>query len=287
MRRLMALAALLALPAVADNLLANPGFEDLTGDAPTRWDKFLQPKPGAEATLTDMPHGGKYAVKLHVPSPYEKEPVNNWSQNLMGEFGGATLRISGFIRVEEAKEAAIWLQMWRERPLSVLEAASTSVDTPVYGSVDWQQVSMEVNVPEGTDFVTLRCVLLGTGTAWFDDLVVERVDAAQPEEAEPSPDESDPLDAVGELESMENPEETVLPFFDELETEVLRLREANAVLTDTLEEIQGVNQSLLEEMTAIREELRRIKEERGRDAPDLEGGDRAAPEADTTLRELP
>ncbi|MDP2324301.1 MAG: hypothetical protein Q8N51_09765, partial [Gammaproteobacteria bacterium] len=63
---------LAALPIGAENLLANPGFEELAADRPVRWDYFVQPKPGAAATLTDEAHGGQYAVWLHIPTPYEK-----------------------------------------------------------------------------------------------------------------------------------------------------------------------------------------------------------------------
>lgn len=282
------LIALLALNASAENLLANPGFEDLAGDRPARWDQFVQPMPGATATLADTAHGGAYAIQLHIPQPYEKEPVNNWSQNIIAELGGATLRVSGFIRVEGATEAAIWLQSWRKRPWGVLGASSTSTDMPVYGTADWQEVSMDVEVPEGTDFVTLRCVLKGSGTAWFDDISVTRVEEEKPNEAEAeaAPADSDEADTEeGEWEPVEPPlkadvagdQETIMPLFDALEGEVLRLREANSVLTETLQEIQSVNQALLEEMVAVQEELRKLKEEQGKEAPTLNSEKKRVP----------
>ncbi len=285
-------------PAAAMNLLANPGFESRSADQPDRWDFFVQPKPGAVARLDNTAHTGEFSVWLHTPTPYEKEPVNNWSQNIIADFGGETLRVSGFIRVAEAKEAALWLQCWRKSPWGVLAAASTSIDMPVYGTADWQEVTMDVDVPEGTNFVTLRCVLLGTGSAWFDDISVTRVVDVVAEEASPEEPEKDPTEtatpvaeetsetngtatksAAVEREVPDTPsddavrqEAVVMPVMDKIEEEVRRLRDANLLLTDTLEKIQEVNQGLVNEMLAVQAELRALKEEEAHaTAPTLEG----------------
>ena len=285
-----------------DNLLANPGFEALTADQPARWDTYVQPKPGAVARLDDVAHSGDYAVWLHTPTPYAKEPVNNWSQNIIADFGGETLRVAGFIRVVDAKEAALWLQCWRKKPWGVLAAASTSIDMPVYGTADWQEVSMEVEVPEGTDFVTLRCVLLGTGSAWFDDISVSRAtkhvsgaieekdgvkkdklkDKMIDPDAEPlsvsdrkqdtlsgDSNEKDAPDVMEKSEA-ERQEALVMPLVSRLEAEVRRLREANVLLTDTLLQIQEVNEGLAREMASVQEEIRKRKaEEQHAAAPPL------------------
>lgn len=314
--RALGVITLCAASVSAENLVANPGFEDLAGDKPSRWDQFVQPMPGAVAELSDVAHGGAYGVRLHIPNPYDKDPLNNWSQNIIGDFGGATLHISGFIRVEEAKEAALLIQLWRKKPWGVMGGAITSTDMPVYGTQDWQEVSMEVAVPEGVDFVTLRCILKGTGTAWFDDLSVSRQETeveAKPAEGaaeskHPTPqaenekpesdavveetsaeDAMDSVEATGDdaldgeahtepepesaeagVEPIAIPQDTVLPMVNQLESEVKRLRDANEVLTDTLQQIQNVNQELLKEMLAVQEELREMKEGReGASAPPL------------------
>lgn len=300
----LGLLLLFATGASAENLLANPGFEDLAGDKPSSWDQFVQPMPGATAALSDTAHGGAYAVQLHIPAPYDKDPLNNWSQNLFGEFGGKTLRVSGFIRVEEATEAALLVQLWRKRPWGVVGAATTSTDMPVYGTQDWQEVSMDVVVPEGVDFVTLRCVLKGSGSAWFDDVAValvesetEATDAPAAKKAPvetPTEDEKatepKPIETPEPVESamMDEeeapaadtilPQDTVLPLVNELEAEVRRLRDANEILTSTLQEIQDVNQALLDEMLAVQAELQEMKEaQEGAAAPPLKPQKRRAP----------
>ena len=68
------------------------------------------------------------------------------------------------------------------------------------------------------------------------------------------------------------PQDTVLPLVNDLEAEVRRLRSANEVLTDTLQEIQNVNQELLKEMMAVQEDLQEMKAGRnGGAAPALQG----------------
>ena len=282
---LLSLAAAVIAP--AENLLANPGFEELAADKPVRWDVFVQPKPGAAARVSDEAHGGAYAVWLHTPDPYEKESLNNWSQNIIADLGGQTLRVSGYIRVEDAEEAALLVQCWRKRPWGVLGANSTSIETPVYGTQDWQEVSMEVEVPKGTDFITIRCALLGTGSAWFDDISVvpagEKDDQSQAgapvpekpaESSTPADVESRPARSAESAETtaaapaasptpVASPSrEAVEPMVNKLESEVERLRQANSILTDTLEEIQHTNRELLGEMLAIQEELRALKAEK-------------------------
>ena len=176
---------LLALLLAADfggplNHLGNSSFEDLIADRPARWESFVEPQDGAFARIDDEAATGRYSAQLHIPRRYAVDPINNWSQNVVGDLGGKTVRLAGQIKVEAASEAALWIQCWRRRPWGVAEFATTSRDQPVYGSADWQAVEVEVDVPVGTDAITIRCVLKGTGTAWFDDLsltVVETVEA--------------------------------------------------------------------------------------------------------------
>ncbi len=156
----------------SENLLKNPGFEVHINEEPQHWVPFVQPKEGAVGKLSTQAQQGDYAVMLHTPTDYEKEPVNNWSQNLLQPLSGKVLHVSAWIRTEEATEAAVWIQCWRKNPWGVLKYMSSSETVPRFGTQDWDEVAFTVTVPKETDFITLRCVLLGTGTAWFDDLSV-------------------------------------------------------------------------------------------------------------------
>ena len=113
-----------------------------------------------------------YSAAIEMPETHATNPVMNWSQNVLADLAGKTLEVSGYIRTENATEAAIWLQCWATQPLRVVHGATTFDTTPVYGTQDWQHVFMTVRVPESSQFVTCRCVLRGRGAAWFDDVLV-------------------------------------------------------------------------------------------------------------------
>ncbi len=185
---------ILALAAAEDgNLVRNSGFELLDGSRPASWDLYVAAKPGAKGALDGtVAYGGDYSVKLSTREPYETDPCNNWSQNITQDVSGETLVVTGHIKTEEADGAALWLQCWRADPLGVAHVSTTSSVNPMSGTNDWSTVEMNVRVPAGTDFVTLRCVLKGTGTAWFDDVAVTKREATprpKPSEAKSGPED--------------------------------------------------------------------------------------------------
>lgn len=169
-------------------MIANGGFEQLQGERPVRWDIFIAPYPQASvspalptARISREAQAGEYCAVLETPLPYPNEPYNNWSQNIIGRYGGQRLRVSGWIKTENADGAAIWVQCWRRDPLRVAHVANTGDATPLYGTTDWQQVSLEFDVPDQTAFLTLRCVLKGGGKAWFDEVLLEPAPEPEPE----------------------------------------------------------------------------------------------------------
>jgi hypothetical protein len=168
--------ALAVLVAGADNLLANGGFEQMEGAAPAQWSLFVAPMPGAEGRVDgEDPHDGAAGVMLHNPEAYGREPANNWSQNVIADLGGKRVRLTGAIRTRDATEAALWAQCCTRRPWRVLSFVTTSDTHPRYGSSDWEEVSVEFDVPDATDFIAVRCVIKGRGTAWFDSIALREV----------------------------------------------------------------------------------------------------------------
>jgi hypothetical protein len=231
------------------NLVANPGFETLTGTMPARWHVFVAPKEGAVGKLSGAAHQGQRAVVLHTPTPYASEPINNWSQNILLELGGKKLKASAAIKVENAQEAALWVQCWQKKPLKVLHVVHTGLEQPLYGSQDWQDVWMEFDVPEGTAFLTLRCVLKGAGTAWFDDIALEEVLPPKVEKKDEEPPFNAPLKPTAERLQTSPPAD--------VETEIARLKQANLVLAEALERMEKAHAALLEELALLRQEMSR------------------------------
>ena len=281
----------LGMRAGTENLLANPGFEDLQGEMPARWELFVERQEGAFGRLSDHAFEGQYSVMLHIPLPYAREPANNWSQNVILELGGKRLQASASIKVKDATEAALWVQCWRRRPFHLLHTANTGLKQPVYGTRDWERVEVIFDVPRDTDFLTVRCVLQGTGTAWFDG--IEVIEAASPEApaetpAKTAPEEklkpARPATPVASSPLVPAPAPTVRPqettsrealettstSVSTIEREVAVLRESNRELTDTLRSIELNNAALLDEMLLLRQQLQELQAQLSPAAPEEE-----------------
>lgn len=222
------------------NLLANADFEeaDLEGN-PIRWSLFLVPSEGVRAGLDDGGLDGSRSAKIHISSPYDEDPATNWSQVVVREVGGKRLRVSGQVRVDDASEAAIWLQCFSRNPMRVVAAGTSSTEWPVYGNRDWSEVTVELEAPVETDFLVVRCVLLGSGTAWFDgvELVVvdEEAEELDLEVFEPS----DEVVAKRSSRISRREAREILRVNEEIQESIRALTASNAELLDRIYRIQG------------------------------------------------
>ena len=228
---------------------------------PARWDLYVKPLEGASGRLVPEAHGGKYSVQLQITLPYEKDPANNWSQNVVGEFGGKRMRLQGFVKVQEAQDAAIWAQCWRKSPWGVVSVASTGTRAPVYGTKDWDEAFVEFDVPRNADFITVRCVLKGSGTAWFDDISLTEIGEA-PHKTEMNPPKPT-LPADNKPDAAKKPKKSTLG--DEIrgDAEALRLREENKMLKEMVESLKTSNEDLSRRMKALEEKSAQTPESSG------------------------
>jgi hypothetical protein len=125
-----------------------------------------------------------------------------------------------------------------------VRVATTSDASPVSGTVDWTPVAMKVEAPKETDFVVLRCILKGSGTAWFDDLHV--VDAG--------------ADAGGEMPSGGADSARDHPVPPD-KGEVARLVPETESVSESVESLRKGNQALLEELGQLRTQIEALREQ--------------------------
>ncbi|MBI5092179.1 MAG: hypothetical protein HZB26_06990 [Candidatus Hydrogenedentes bacterium] len=270
MSRILLVLVTLSGAAAAENLLANPGFEELKASQPAHWSVFVMPQTGSWGRLDrDTVLAGKYSVSLHIATPYVVEPANNWSQNIVADLRKASLVVRGAIKTDEATEAAIWLQCFRKTPLATLAVVSTSDTTLIHGTHDWAAVEARLTVPEGTDFIVCRCVLKGSGTAWFDDLSVEKLPAdakrADAQDAAPIPNPNPvpvPKQTTPAPSSVTTPSQTETKGAGGEET-----RRAFKELLDANAELRRSNKDMQEQIKQLREELRDLRRDIPRDTP--------------------
>ncbi|HPG69953.1 MAG TPA: cell division protein ZapB [Candidatus Hydrogenedentes bacterium] len=249
MLRHTAILLAIAWSAGAENLLENAGFEAWHGAKAGPWKSFVMPQPGATAGRESTAHSGEWAAVLHTPQPYERDPANNWSQSVSRPLSGKRLVLSGFVKTREATEAALWLQCWR-KPSTLVDFVTSSTSGPVSGTQDWRDVSASMKIPEGTDFVVVRCVLLGCGTAWFDDMALSEVE----EPTAGLPEESGPEEEAASVAGAE-------PAVDRARIE--QLLDAQATLKQTVNELQNTNDALMEQLWLLYEEVKDLRDEVG------------------------
>lgn len=260
MKRLIAIIFVVAVPGGAANLLHNPGFETRVGDMPADWHVYVEPQDGSTAELYGAEAlEGRWSVMLQNAHPYAKEPANNWSQNILEDLSGKTLVITGSIKTEDATNAALWIQCFRKDPWEVLLQKSTADTQPLTGTNPWTPVEMQVTVPADTDFVVLRCVLMGAGTAWFDALFVDKKESA----AVPAPAAEKPVVApvTPTMPAMPKPPaapQMSPPRNDSARDEIISAQKAIEQANEALRES---NRALADQLQAMREQLQAMREQ--------------------------
>ena len=254
---------LLTLVAGAEpDFLQNPGFEQVSAGLPDHWNVFVmdyapleKPDVPAQGGVDTVAREGRFAAFLHNPVPYRSEPCNNWSQVVWGDLAGKKLRLSGAIKTQDATVAALWIQCWQRTPYKLLSVASTSDRTPITGTADWTDIEMTVDVPAGTGFVMVRCVLRGKGKAWFDLLSLKEVVEPPKPEAAPAPAPA-PKPVKPDIVPIPAPRANEIPDIRELKSVADSLHTFSKANQDLTQQVE----SLQQEIQALRDQLRALEQ---------------------------
>ena len=134
-----------------------------------------------------LAHGGKRSVLVAIGENHPGLRVDyNWTTEVQGWKAGETYELSGWIKVEKAKEPAfIMVQFWDKnedrKARRMIGGAGTEKDFPVKGDTEWTKVTTRFTVPKGTGSLQLRAGLSSKGNrgakAWLDDLSLVKVGA--------------------------------------------------------------------------------------------------------------
>ena len=156
------------------NLLLNGDVENGKGDLPSIWFAASVPADGLRMWRdASNCHAGKGCLAISNQHQYDKPVSNNWAQELQDVPRGRKIRLSAYIRTEDADAANACVQCWSEDGKNMLAFASTAV---FRGSDDWMPArSREIVVPPETASITVRLALTGRGKAFFDDVSLEVV----------------------------------------------------------------------------------------------------------------
>jgi hypothetical protein len=182
-RLTLALAIVIILPAsncIAEqkaNVLLNRGAEEGKADLPSLWSEACIPAKGLKMCRdTENVHSGKYSLAISNTHKYEKTVCNNWAQNLQKVSAGSVIKVSAYIKAEEADSVNVCIQCWALESGKMLAFTSTNI---LRGDSNWVFLeSPPVLVPAGTARITVRAVLTGTGKVWFDDISINTIDVS-------------------------------------------------------------------------------------------------------------
>ena len=89
-----------------------------------------------------------------------------------GDYLGKRVRLSGWLRTENASEAGLWMRL---DGFNRLLGFDNMMPRAVKGTTDWKQYEVVLDVPPETVNILFGALLSGTGRVWVDDLKIEPV----------------------------------------------------------------------------------------------------------------
>ena len=171
----------------------NGDLEAGTGNMPNGWSHDPGDSAHRALWVSERPHSGEHCLKTVVAAGAEA----TWIATRQGGIhvvGGQRYRLTAWVRAQDVAGYAGWY-------VHVGDAAQPMMIGPVEragdGSFEWRQITLEFDVPEQANLLSLGTVLRGTGTAWFDDVALEALDGGAALSAEAGPPERLELTETG------------------------------------------------------------------------------------------
>ncbi|HKV10767.1 MAG TPA: erythromycin esterase family protein [Thermoanaerobaculia bacterium] len=124
---------------------------------------------------TSVVHSGAQSVALRAtPGPWNPQTgYASFEQDLEGsEFAGKRVRLSGYVRTEGITVGAADLFLGFLTEDGGFYAVDSSAQGAT-GTTPWTRHTIEIDVPENTEFLILGMELYGNGAVFFDDFEVE------------------------------------------------------------------------------------------------------------------
>lgn len=159
---------------VPDLLTARPGLvngdvERGEGDVPAGW-THDPPDDQHQATWSsEPPQSGLRCLKTVVAAGAEPTWIATRQRDI-AIAGGARYRLQAWVKARDVRGSCGWYLHVGNQEQPMLLAPMLSAGE---GTFDWKQVASEFTVPAEADRLSLGTVLRGTGTAWFDNAVLQ------------------------------------------------------------------------------------------------------------------
>jgi erythromycin esterase len=135
---------------------------------PWNWTPFSYARGGVASVDSTVSHGGRRSLRISRPASPALSGAHAFATYLNPLAArGKTVRVTGWIRTEQlAGKAYLTVQSWAN--FEVL-ASDTSHTAPG----GWTRGAIEIPVSTSTETLVITANLEGSGTAWFDDIILE------------------------------------------------------------------------------------------------------------------
>jgi hypothetical protein len=138
-------------------------------------------EPGVDQKVV---HGGKQSGRIRFAGTQEAggPAFGTLVQGFDPEaYRGQRIRYSGYVRSEKAEGggAALWMRVDGAKPGDTL-AFDNMQGRAITGTTEWKKCEIVLDVPKEAATISFGALLAGKGTAWVDDLQIEKVDASVP-----------------------------------------------------------------------------------------------------------
>ncbi|MCB9716106.1 MAG: erythromycin esterase family protein [Myxococcales bacterium] len=152
----------------------NLGFED--ADTPRGWE--VSRSPYAVSIDAGMAFEGEHSLKLIHDGQHESGRV---TLKVPAESArGKAIRARLHARTEGVDHGSVQARLSAVRGSDTLARVELAEGQRLHGDHDWAPMTMEMVVPPSTEEITLTLDHAGTGTAWFDGVQLELVQADAP-----------------------------------------------------------------------------------------------------------
>jgi hypothetical protein len=167
----LAVAAIAAGLCVAFPVLgaAPPGWA-VAGSAPADYDFAVDTSTAAS---------GKTSASITAKPGAKKDGFGALMQTVAADdYRGARWRLSGYLRVEAADRALMWMRV--DGSGGKILAFDNMDSRPVSGTTGWKQYNIVLDVPPESVDIAFGFLLVGSGKLWGDGFRLENVDATVP-----------------------------------------------------------------------------------------------------------
>jgi erythromycin esterase len=149
-------------PAVVAPDPHNLGFEQVEGSTPKVWQSS-----GSLTAVVEDKHGGTRSLRLDghraASSSIDATP-----------FRGKRIVVRGWIKTAESSGAGLWVRADADKETLVIDNMNGRYVT---GTQPWTPVRVEIPVDAKATTVQFGALQIGSGSAWYDDLVIEEGEA--------------------------------------------------------------------------------------------------------------